>query len=711
MSTQVRDILHAERVMDARLSERLSAARLRRFVGRDVERELFLSALHATELPFFVLHVYGPGGIGKTTLLRLFVSLCAQVQAPAIHLDARGIAPTPAAFVEALQGAMGLEADEAPAQALAAAARRHILLIDTYEMLAPLDAWLRDVFLPELPQHVLVVTAGRQPLSPTWHADPGWQALLREVPLRALSRDESLQYLTQRRVATGQHRAVLAFTHGHPLALSLVADLFDQRPGLHFQPDAAPDVIKTLVEQFVQRVPGPAHRAGLEASALVRVVNEALLAEMLSTPDAREIFEWMRGVSFIESGPFGLFPHELARDALSADLRWRNPDWFAELHHRARTYYARRLNQTHGQDQQRVLSDYMYLHRDNPVIKPFLDWQETGSAVPDAASEADWPVLCDMVARHEGDASARLAAYWFKRQPEGVLVFRGAEHEPIGFLTMVAVHQATEEDRRADPALRAACRFLDEHAPLRPGERATHFRFWMARDDYQAVSSTQSLVLLKIAQHYLTNADLAYSFFPCADADFWGPFCAYAELTRLPEADYEVGGRRYGVYGHDWRVVPPMMWLDHLAARELDTTSEPIPPPRTETLVVLSVSGFERAVREALRAYARPYTLRDNALLRSRLVLEAAGSEADEVERIEAVRRLLKEAADLLQASPRETKYYRALYRTYFHPASTQEQAAELLDLPLSTFRRHLKTGIQRITEHLWQREIGLSGS
>jgi len=36
----------------------------------------------------------------------------------------------------------------------------------------------------------------------------------------------------------------------------------------------------------------------------------------------------------------------------------------------------------------------------------------------------------------------------------------------------------------------------------------------------------------------------------------------------------------------------------------------------------------------------------------------------------------------------------------------TQEAAAELLDLPFSTYRYHLTNGIKRITEWLWQREL-----
>ena len=120
-----------------------------------------------------------------------------------------------------------------------------------------------------------------------------------------------------------------------------------------------------------------------------------------------------------------------------------------------------------------------------------------------------------------------------------------------------------------DPAAHATWRYLQAHAPLRPGERATLFRFWMAADTYQAVSPVQSQVFIQAVNHYLTTPGLAYTFFPCAEADFWAPVLAYADLARLTEADFEVGGRRYGVYGHDWRAVPPAAWLTLLGEREV----------------------------------------------------------------------------------------------------------------------------------------------
>jgi hypothetical protein len=92
--------------------------------------------------------------------------------------------------------------------------------------------------------------------------------------------------------------------------------------------------------------------------------------------------------------------------------------------------------------------------------------------------------------------------------------------------------------------------------------------------------------------------------------------------------------------------------------------------------------------------------------VRSRLVTERAGAAAGPAERGGALGAILDEAADLLKASPREKKLYRVIYHTYLHPASTQERAAELLDLPFSTYRRHLKVGVARLTEVLWQWEL-----
>ena len=698
------------------LFERLNAARHSRFVGRTEEIKLFESAIRAykstllsldaaTEIPFHILHIFGPGGVGKTTLLSEYTRICKQAQIQTIYIDARNIEPTSESFLNALRFVMNLAPNDSPIQVLAAEAI-HILLIDTYETLAPLDEWLREVFLPQLPANTLVVLAGRHSPSAAWRADPGWQTLLHILPLRNLNPEESRIYLTKRQIPTTEHGSILDFTYGYPLALSLIADVFAHKGDIHFQPDAVPDVIKALLEKFVQQVPSPAHRMALEACALVRLTTETLLARMLGLPDVHELFEWLRGLSFIEPGQLGLFPHDLAREVLIADLRWRNPDWYIELHGRARTYYTSRLGQTQGQEQHRILFDYIFLHRDNPAVRPRFTWQENSTLLTDKLRPTDPPALLEMVTQHEGEASANILAHWLQRQPEGVLVFR-AEQQPVGFVMMVALHQARSEDLRVDPAASSAWHYLSSSAPLRTGEGATLFRFWMARDTYQSVSPIQSLIFINFVQHHRLTAGLAFTFFTCAEPEDWAAMFAYADLARIPEADFEVGGQRYGVYGHDWRVLPPKAWQAMLAQREIAASAQAIQTSTlNESLVVLSQAEFVKAVREALQDFSHPDALQRNPLLRSRLVMEQVAANANDNQPTAALQSLIQAAAQSLESSPRQAKSYRALYHTYLHPAPTQEQAAELLDLPFSTFRRHLKNGMTRVAEILWLREI-----
>ena len=695
--------------MSSFLAERLIAERHRQFVGRKRELELFQRALLETELNFHLLHIFGPSGVGKTSLLREFYRTCQQYDKPKIYLDARHIDPSPESFLNALRILIGLNATDSPLQMLAAQQSRNVILLDTYETLAPLDEWLREVFLPQCSANTLIVLAGRHALSSVWRTDSGWQAVIHALPIRNLSPQESQTYLTRREVPAAQHQAVLNFTHGHPLALSLVADGLVQGHNIDFQPEAVPDVVKMLLEKFVQEVPTPAHQMALEACALVRVTTEALLAQMLEKKhdDIHELFDWLRDLSFIELGRLGLFPHDLAREVLVADLRWRNPDLYAELHQRARTYYITRLGQTHGQEQHRVLFDYIFLHHDNPAVRPRFIWQENSSLLTDTLQETDHSALVRMVAEHEGEESAQLAAHWLTRQPQGILVFRDAQQQPAGFVMKVALHQASSEDLNADPGALAAWRYLQNYAPLRPGEGATVFRFWMARDTYQAVSTTQSLIFINFVHHHQLTTELAFTFFPCAEPDDWAAMFAYADLARIPEADFEVGGQRYGVYGHDWRVVTPAAWQELLAQREIAASAQAIAPSQvSEPLVVLSQPEFIEAVQVALRNFSRPDALDNNPLLRSRLVVERVTAKANPNQRVITLQTLMQQAAESLQTSPREAKYYRALYHIYLNPGLTQEQAAELLDLPFSTFRRHLKAGITRVADILWRQEI-----
>ena len=704
---------------NATLGQLLGAARARGFVGRQREIDLFQSALGEAP-PFSALYLHGPGGIGKSALVRQLCTLAQQRGVTALIVDGRTAAPGPEGVLRALGQALAGDGGgcvEDPLAALASRGRT-LLAIDTYESLRGLDGWVREDLLPRLPAGTLVIIAGRDAPAPEWRSDAGWRDLMRVIQLPNLTPEESRRYLQAQGLPEAEHPAALAMTHGHPLALSLVAELWRQshlplEPGLA----GAPDLVRLLLQRFVTQVPGPRERRALELCAHARVTTEALLREALDEPDAHALFEWLRGLSFVEPAAEGLCPHELARDALEADLKWRDPERHRQLHRQVRDEHIRRLQGATGLPRQRAALDLLFLHRSNPLMRAHYEWDVLGGAYAEPArSEQDRAAIVAMVHRHEGEAAAAIARHWLGRQPERFLVFRQGRQQPLGFAAHLRLDLTDESDRQLDPACAAAWSYMQRHAPLRPGEQALLHRFWMDREQHQAISPAFTLVSATSTLEWMGNPALGWCFLMMAAPERWQSVMSHIDFRRAEEADFEVAGApRTGAFVHDWRVCPVGAWAEMMAARELGEESAapgaaasvgaaPAPP----AALVLSRPEFEAAVRQLLRDLHRPDRLQSSPLLRARVALDSAEARVAAAPPTPAVlQALVRQAAEALRADPRADRLYRALSATYLASAETQELAAERLGLPFGTYRHHLAQALERVTDWLWQRETG----
>jgi energy-coupling factor transporter ATP-binding protein EcfA2 len=420
--------------MAEKMADRLAAARRREFVGRQDELAIFQAVVHDGDNGS-VVFVYGPGGVGKSTMLRQFAWIGEQAGRIVVRIDGRETGPVPTTALAEIAAAAGCGGADDPLAELGRL-KGLLVLVDTAEMLMPLDRWFREEFLPALSADTIAVFAGRSAPSLAWRTDPGWRGLLHSMRLENLNRADSQTLLSLRGVPPDQHDAALAFTCGHPLALALVADVAAQ--GSHpLQASGTPEVVSALLATLVETVPSALHRAALEACAQVKTTTEPLLADLLEIEDARDLFGWLRELSIIDVGPRGLYPHDLAREALASELRWRHPEQYATIHRRAGAYYQAQFYAANPIAQGAVLVDYVYLHRDSPILGPFVAStavgnQDMSSLTVSALRPDEHGLIRDAVARHEGEESAALFDHWYERLPQCVVIVRGVDGEAAG---------------------------------------------------------------------------------------------------------------------------------------------------------------------------------------------------------------------------------------------------------------------------------------
>ncbi|MCP8970056.1 ATP-binding protein [Ectobacillus ponti] len=187
-----------------RIGQLLSQVEDQWFVGREHELGM-LTNLTFSQHDWQFLHVCGPPGIGKTTLLKKFRNM---------HPGRRiyyfsGLAGyrEPEEFLRDLHAALKGEIGQVPMDGeslagalntLAAERDGVVLLLDTLDQWAPIHMWLREHWIPQLSIRVRFISAARYRLCEVWHRTPGWTDMIYELPLGSLSKKEVQDYLRLR---------------------------------------------------------------------------------------------------------------------------------------------------------------------------------------------------------------------------------------------------------------------------------------------------------------------------------------------------------------------------------------------------------------------------------------------------------------------------------------------------------------------------------
>lgn len=670
------------------LAQHLFRARQTPLFGREHEIATMRSMLEQTEGPCSILWLHGPAGVGKTALARHFMGELVTDGDECLVVDGRTLEPTAQGFVRAVGGPRW-----------PSGVRR--LLLDSAELIAGLEDLLRTSFMPTAPKGALLIITSRVRPSSKWITDPSWWDSFKSLPVRNLSREDSAALLRRRGVPERERGGVLRFAQGHPLALALAADAISQRPdgSRPWCIEDSPDVAESLVHEALPDNLTAQHREAAEILAMARVTTEELLRSCHTGGAARsaELFAWLRGLDFVEPSPAGLVPHNTTREAIIADLRWRDPSRYEDMLRRVLGHLnSKVLAPTISSAQGSAALDILYLGRHNDILKDSYPWDLAPELLPDRGEPVGYDEAMTLVAEHEGHPSLRWAMAWWKVQPRAFTILR--RDPKCSDLLLVAL-RITPDDPGVpdDPAVQSALAWVAENRPLRPGEDILIVRWIVGDLPEEAGSLTNLQALSALVGRWMNDPVPAVAFTCGADGSAWFPiFCLTGH--QQVEGFLSVRSRTRAAYVHDWRVTGPKKWLAVLEDRIIrpDLTLDDLGSANTGT--TLSRGDFAAAVKEAFRHVHQPDQLRNNALLRSRALPPGGGTRA--------LRGLLAEVVTSMCSDPQGQELGRVLEVTFLSGTRSQEAAARHLALSYSTYRRRLGVALHRATDVLWERVL-----
>ncbi|HET6793317.1 MAG TPA: ATP-binding protein [Acidimicrobiales bacterium] len=300
-----------------RLRDRLSEHEENVFVGRETELARVDAVIDGRD-DRVLLFVHGPGGIGKTTLLKRIEQRARRLGWPTTAHSSPGLIESEGATDNLV--------------AWAAAQERALLTIDRWDEAGAGAVGLRDEVLALLPDTTVIVLAGRNRPDPEWWGE-GWSRLTLDLPLAPLDRSDALRLLALHGVTDAERATELArWARGSPLALAMAAGAgADLDPSESY---STATVVAGLSRRLLEGDLPEDRIAPLAVAATARVTTPSLLAAALPGIDAAEAYGWLGERSYAERWGGGIVLHALVAGVLRTEISQRHPDLVREVRRR-----------------------------------------------------------------------------------------------------------------------------------------------------------------------------------------------------------------------------------------------------------------------------------------------------------------------------------------------------------------------------------------
>jgi hypothetical protein len=487
--------------MTQHLRDWLDLQATRNFVGRTQEIAHLHHLLIGQDMP--VVFVHGIGGIGKSSLLEVFAAQAQTRDAVVIKLDCRAIKPSIAGFLHELAAASGGDAQDVGETALRLSrlGERVIVALDTYEVFRMMDTWLRQVFVPSLPDNVHVVFVGREAPVSAWYTAPGWNGNVQSILLGPLSNLDAHELLLQCGVSEADTQRVTQFTQGHPLALKLAAATIAERPNLSLKEVESQHVVTELTQLYMSDVPDPVTRTALEATSVVRRTTRSLLRAMLPEIAPADAYDRLQALPFVESATDGLIIHDLVQQAIVSRLRAADP----EAYHRYRRAAWHQLRSEFSLGSRTMIWRYtadMFYLIDDAGIHEALFPSDAHVYAMEPAIPQDEGAIRSMTLRHDGPETLHIIDHWWKLAPGAFYAAHGRQGEVAGFYCLLRVQPRSNRQQADDPITGCYWQHLQEN-PIPDRQLAMFLVNCLATETGDVPSAVQGTLWLDIKRCYV----------------------------------------------------------------------------------------------------------------------------------------------------------------------------------------------------------------
>jgi hypothetical protein len=239
-----------------------------------------------------------------------------------------------------------------------------ILMLDEYETITSLDAWVFD-FTKKLHTNCFIVIAGRA--TPNWSdVWPEWIRYAHLEKLDVMSDEDVREFITKNlkyRDLSPESELINSIIESGiktPLSVSMAVSAYAEYGISDFRATkqfAIGDVIGRLLRYLPQEI-----KPALDIASLVRKFDGHLLEELIEGFNAEKSLKTLIELPFVMTNKDGFVLHSGVRDLLEEQLKLNNRERYVELHRQIAKLFETKLHRAQNQEDSWLLAFELLYH-------------------------------------------------------------------------------------------------------------------------------------------------------------------------------------------------------------------------------------------------------------------------------------------------------------------------------------------------------------